>query len=189
MSEITECLLNINYYTQPHVYKMLSEEQKVYDYCIRHGAGTNLGMLREHRGYIAAVIKIPSEVCDQFFFKYPNEIAFDPETHLIWVKRFYQEANFGFNDPIRILKKNKKTKEIEEKIDWYAFKRKVAFINKITKELREFPLKKGINPNHPFFDQYILYNKELFEKLNNEVKSIPKNRVNLDKILSKIKSS
>ena len=74
------------------------------------------------------------------------------------------------------------TDKIDPTLNMKALINKVNFISKVSKSIREFSKDTGI-VDHPFLKEFIIQNKGMFNLINNEVKEVPKNRVNFDKLL------
>jgi hypothetical protein len=173
-SEITHCLIRIDFFEHPLIYPLSSDEKLLVAYCVKQAAKNNLGMFREFRGSIAAKLRLDHDMVYHFFLNNPKLIGFDPDSHLIWIKPFYELVNFGVQGEIRKKMKNRKTQVVSEQIDFKEVFKKNAFISKILSAFRDDPYLKI------FQKSWMEYNFEFLSRINEQVKSVKDNRRSLD---------
>ena len=179
-SENTHCLILTDLEELAEVFEMSADERNIYFYCIRQGAKNNLGIFVENRGGIAMKLRIKDEICNKFFTKYPDLIGFDPETHLIWIKRIFDYMVLGIDSEIWKEKKDKKTGKSESVLCYKAIKNRNRFISKVKSEFRE---NKNLKNHKWIKKEWVKHNFEMLKKINDEVKLWEKNKHNLDLIL------
>lgn len=180
-SEITHCLLRVDFFTQPEIFKMSAEERSIYAHCHLQGAKNNMGIFSEHRGSISFRLRTDQEVCYNFFTNNPDLIYFDEATHLIWVKKFYDNVIFGIEGSLYVNQKDKETKKIKEKISFRAIKTRNNFISKIKSTIKKDPL---FRKNPKLIREWVSYNFDMLSRINSEVKLLKGNKYNLDELLT-----
>lgn len=185
MSDITHCLQAINFYERPEVITLAAGENVIYDYCIKQGAKNNLGMFFAERGAISFYLKVDHDLCYNFFLKYPKLIGFCPDTHLIWVKRFYEYVDFGIFGALYRTSKDNKTRLKKQVLNKKALYAKNNFISTVNSKINKEPKLR----THPFIKEWVEYNRFILEMINDEVKSVDGNGEgrNLDNLLALVK--
>lgn len=193
-SDITHCLVKVDLYKQPHFFNLSSDEKLIYIHCLLQGAKNNMGFFREHRGSIAMFLRVDPDICSNFFVSNPDVIGFCPDTHLIWIKTFFVDTDFGLTKNIWYYEEDKNFNEVK-KFNQSALYAKNLFISKVNATLKEnlnceITHKNIIFKNHPFVKEWVKRNYNLLDYINHEVKSIKgngKNR-NFDSLLSLVEN-
>lgn len=186
-SEITKCYIDIDSYKWIECEDMTLTEVAIYEYCLKQGAKNNMGIFSESRFDIARKLKADEAVTYLFFEKFPDSVAFCPETHLIWCKKFYGRIDLGLLNDVWETEQVKGGGQIKVKKQ-YVLNTKNKFITKLKQTLKTPVNSKSGDvaflKDHWIIKEWVKKNKSILEMVNDDVKSVSGNNYSLDSVLS-----